>query len=240
MMKRISFWIAISGLAVTLHGQSVTRRATITGSRGGNGKCTIEVVVDGVAEVEVAGEMGQLHTLSGTPANWVRFECSDPLPRLPEDFRFSGVDGRGRQILLRDPRGNRGVAVIRIEDPKGGREGYTFDIEWHGFGDTGNRRFGEFDGGRGPGYDRDGRSTRAGTDRAIAICEDAVRARVERDYGYRNLEFARVALDDNPGRRDWVVGRFIYRRGFSREEFEFSCSVDFSSGRVRSVELRKF
>jgi hypothetical protein len=34
--------------------------------------------------------------------------------------------------LVRDPNSNRGVAVIRIEDPKNGREGYTGDIMWRG------------------------------------------------------------------------------------------------------------
>ena len=60
--------------------------------------------------------------------------CTGPLPRNVADFRFSGVDGRGRQTLVSDPRNNRGVAVIRIEDPQGGREGYTFDITWSGGG----------------------------------------------------------------------------------------------------------
>ena len=52
------------------------------------------------------------------------------MPRNFADFRFQGVDGRGRQALLHDPRTNNGVAVVRIEDPQGGREGYTFDVEW--------------------------------------------------------------------------------------------------------------
>jgi hypothetical protein len=65
------------------------------------------------------------------------------MPTRPYDFRFRGVDGRGRQDLVRDP-GNGGVAVVRIEDRKGGREGYTFDIMWRGGSDGGrndrNRR----------------------------------------------------------------------------------------------------
>jgi hypothetical protein len=76
-------------------------------------------------------------------------ECSEPLPRNPGDFRFQGIDGRGRQTLVRDPNGNRGVAVVRIEDSKGGREGYTFDLEWSG--GSGSSYFpggGGFGGGR--------------------------------------------------------------------------------------------
>jgi hypothetical protein len=72
------------------------------------------------------------------------------------------VDGRGRQTLLRDPSSNRGTAVVRIEDPQGGREGYTFDIEWRGAGGSGYRGDGGGGGGvvdRGPddGYRPGGR-----------------------------------------------------------------------------------
>lgn len=107
-------------------------RANITGGGGDGGKCTVEVNVDGVAIVEISGDQGRLITVSGQPAEWRRMQCTGPLPRNPGDFRFSGVDGRGRQTLVSDPRNNRGVAAVRIEDPQSGREGYTFDIEWRG------------------------------------------------------------------------------------------------------------
>jgi hypothetical protein len=108
-----------------------TRRATISGRGGDDGKCTIEVQVDGTAEVEIRGDAGRIRTLGGQPAIWKRFECNRPLPQNPVDFSFSGVDGRGRQDLVRDPR-NGGSAIIRIDDPQGGSDGYTFDINWRG------------------------------------------------------------------------------------------------------------
>lgn len=110
-------------------------RASITGG-GGNGKCTIEVEVDDVAMVEISGDQGRLITVSGSPAEWRRMRCNQPMPANPNDFRFTGIDGRGRVSLVRDPRQNRGVAVIRIEDNRSGREGYTFDMEWRGGGDN--------------------------------------------------------------------------------------------------------
>jgi hypothetical protein len=110
-------------------------RASVGGSVGDHGKCTIEVDVDDVAVVEVFQDQGRLITLSGLPSEWRRMECNQPMPANPEDFRFEGRDGRGRVTLQRDPRQNRGVAVIRIEDPKGGREGYTFDLIWRSYGD---------------------------------------------------------------------------------------------------------
>ena len=112
--------------------QTLDRRAVMTG--GGNaaeGKCTIEVVVDGAAEVEVRGENATLRNLSGQQAQWRRFQCTATMPVNPADFRFAGVDGRGKQELIRDPR-NGGVAVVRIEDTQGGAEGYTFDLMWTG------------------------------------------------------------------------------------------------------------
>lgn len=106
------------------------RRADIRGG-GDHGKCTIEVVVDGAADVAIRGDSAELRTLSGQRAEWRRFVCNQPMPFNPSEFRFSGIDGRGRQTLIREPR--RGSpAVVRIEDPKGGREGYTFDVEWSG------------------------------------------------------------------------------------------------------------
>ena len=96
-----------------------------------------------------------MRTLSGNPAGWRRMECNQPLPQNPQGFHFSGVDGRGRQTLLRDPSSNRGVAVVRIEDPQGGHEGYTFDIEWRGAGGGGYRSDGGVDRGDG-GFDRGG------------------------------------------------------------------------------------
>jgi hypothetical protein len=239
MIRSSALCFTILTLAATLPAQRVppsSRTATMRGTRGDRGKCTIEVNVDDVAEIEIQGDRGLLTTLSGQPSQWVRFECNDILPRQPDDFKFSGVDGRGRQTLLRDPRGNRGVAVIRIEDPKSGREGYTFDIEWRGSPSSSIENPGEK--GRFGEPPRIG-SEREGSGRAIDACKDAVRARADKQYGYRDLEFGRVDVADDRGRNNSVQGRFIYRRGFSQEEFEFTCSVD-GSGRVRNVELRRW
>ena len=131
-----------------------TFRASITGGGGSSGKCTIEVNVDQVALVEIAGDQGRLITEQGQPSEWRRMVCTGPLPRNVGDFRFRGVDGRGRQTLVSDPRNNRGIAVVRIEDPQGGREGYTFDIEWSGGGD--DRPMDRRDGDRRDGDRRDG------------------------------------------------------------------------------------
>jgi hypothetical protein len=126
----IFFLSAVSLLAQWGGGDSI--RANIRGGGGDRGKCTAEVEVDEVAEVSIRGDEGRIRTLSGTPARWRRLDCNAAMPFNPGDFRFTGIDGRGRMTLIVPPNGNNGAAVVRIEDPKNGREGYTFDLEWRG------------------------------------------------------------------------------------------------------------
>jgi len=125
------YLLTITGLAaLSASAQTLDRRADITG--GGDrdhGKCTIEVVVDGVAEVEIRGDHALLRNLGGQQPQWRRFVCNSPMPPNPAGFRFAGVDGRGRQTLVHPPE-RGGPAVVRIEDPPSGSEGYTFDIFW--------------------------------------------------------------------------------------------------------------
>ena len=201
------------------------------GGGGNQGKCTIEVVVDGAAEVEIRGDSAFLRTSAGQPAQWRRFECSAPMPANPPGFRFSGVDGRGRQELIRDPR-NGGPAVVRIEDPQGGSEGYTFDVTW------------DDRGGFPVPQDRSRRderdrpiSRRFTTDEAVRVCQDAVRRQAMDRFRTQDIVFRRTALDDNPGRNDWVVGSLEARRGGRPEIARFSCSVNFDTGQVRSAQI---
>lgn len=152
-MKRTTAILANLILSLPLAAQwgsgEDTRRAEIRGRAGEWGKCTIEVEVDGVAEIEIREDVGRIRTLQGQPSTWRRFVCNTMMPRNPYEFRFRGIDGRGRQMLLREP-GRNGIAVVRIEDPRSGREGYTFDLEWRGTTNWGgNGGGGGWGGGRG-------------------------------------------------------------------------------------------
>jgi len=134
-------------------------RGRITGGAGDRGKCTIEVVVDGSAEVEVYGAEGRMRTLTGASATWRRMDCNMALPANPAEFKFSPQEGRGKQYIVRSPEENRGIAMVRIEDSAGGSEVYKFDLEWRGTnggltsGGFGNPNSGGsiFDAPRGPG-----------------------------------------------------------------------------------------
>jgi uncharacterized protein YfkK (UPF0435 family) len=155
MSARFFVAIAVFGsIAGSLGAQTYSRRATAMGGVSTDrGKCTIEVVVDSAVDVEIRGDTANLRNLAGQPPQWRRFECNGPLPPNPLDFRFAGVDGRGRQQLVQDPR-NGGVAVVRIEDPQSGSEGYTFDLFWSNTYSWGNRNPGYQ---AGPGYQPLGR-----------------------------------------------------------------------------------
>lgn len=189
--------------------------------------------MDGAAEVEIRGDNAVLRNLKGQPPQWRRFECNAPLPANPVNFRFNGVDGRGRQTLVSDP-SRGGTAVVRIEDPDNGTEGYTFDIRW-AFG-------GGFQGGpdRGRVDDRDrGPSRRFTTEQAVSACQDAAREQAGGRWNTREVEFLRTAIDDQPGRNDWVVGTLAVRRFDRREVYRFSCSVNFETGRLRSAQIEQ-
>jgi hypothetical protein len=260
-------------LTVPATAQQATRRADITGNAV-DGKCTIEVVVDGAAEVEVQGNVGRLRNLGGQQPTWSRFVCNGRMPANPQDFRFRGIDGRGSVQLLQDPRQNGGRIVFRIDDPQGGREGYTVDLEWRGSNEgqwssqDGRRWLGPDsrgnDGGQGQRdpadrwgaggprddrgadanrdrrfYDEGGRWNAEGAAQAIRMCQAEVASRIRRD-GFRDVTFQSVVPDNNPGRNDFVNGLATARRGRSRSaDYQFSCSVDLGSGRVRSAQVTR-
>ena len=196
MVQRLipSSLLILAGLAAPLYAQRDTIRANIRGG-GGDGKCTFEVEVDGVAEVEIRGDTGRLRTISGSPASWRRLDCNQAMPLRPYDFRFKGVDGRGRQDLIRDPESNRGIAVIRVEDPKGGREGYTGDLIWRGGSGTSSGRYPYDERGNRDrdyrdrdyrdrdyrDYDRGNRGRRISDREAMDICVDEAARRLNVD-----------------------------------------------------------
>jgi len=219
---------AAAALVVPGIAQNTERRATFAGGAGNNtGKCTIEVYVDGSAEIEIRGDRGLMRTLSGQAAQWRRFVCSGPLPTNPGDFQFVGVDGRGRQDLIQDPRNGRGAAVVRVQDPEGGAEGYTFDLIWR-------------EGGFAPGPTGQptmGRGNRVSPNDAVRACQDAVRENADRQYGLRDINFRNMNAEDNPGRNDSLVGSFDVRRGNYSQTYRFSCAINLENGMVRGVEI---
>jgi hypothetical protein len=271
--------------------QTLQKRATASGGgRPGQGRCEVEVVVDGAAQVEIRGDNASLRNLKGAPPQWRRFECTAPMPASPAGFQFRGIDGRGRQQLMQAPQ-NGGPAVIQIDDPDNGSEGYTFEITWSDQGavsrDSGPGQPGQMqrnDGGQqgpvarggnqpypgqnypgqsaqsypnqnypsqnypgqnypqgnGPiGRDDRGGGNRFVTDDAVRACQGYVRQQAARRFGSPDIIFRRTSMDDQPGRNDWVSGFFEARGNGGRvRNFQFSCSVNFDNGVVRSADIR--
>ena len=261
MMRKWTFLIGVVIAAGPMTAQILQRKAVfVNGGDPNGGKCTIEVMVDKSADVEIRGDTGTLRNTGGQRPSWRRFECTGPMPANPANFRFAGVDGRGRQTLTRDPRNSNGTAVVRIEDSQGGAEGYTFDLFW---GDRAgpisqdrnrqDRRLdgsaqlppdrGGFNGDRGR-FDqrRDSRDDQRFTEtQAVQVCQDDIRARASSRFRTQNIDFLRVSLDNNPGRNDWVVGELAVHRWWGRRNiYRFSCSVNFRTGQVRTAQIDQF
>jgi hypothetical protein len=235
-VRRIGLLVVITVMASPLFAAArIPYRAQIRGG-GGSGKCTIEIEVDSGATVEITGDRGVLNSPNGRAATWRRFQCNQVMPRNPNNFRFRGIDGRGRQDLVRQPNGNGGTAVVRITDTGSGREGYTFDLEWNGGGGGG------YPGGGGGGYYPPpggggwGGGPNFPVSRAIQVCQDYVRGEARNRYGVRNATFEKVRADDGPGRNDWIVGRFRSNRG---DRYQFSCQVNFKNGNVRTADITR-
>ncbi len=221
---------AAAAIAVPAGAQGLQRRAALVGGGGPQaGRCTADVIVDGAAEVEIRGDNGSLRDLSGRPPEWRRFECTSVMPINPGNIRFS-ASGRGSAQLVRDPR-NGGVAVIRIQDPDAGAQIYHLELSWSNGGPYQAQG----------AWDRD-RSERDragfGANQAVQVCQDAVRQQAMDRFHTDNVYFRDTRMDDNPGRRDWVVGMLDAHPPYGPERhMRFSCSVNFDTGRVRSAQI---
>jgi hypothetical protein len=232
--KQYSFVLLALVAAMQVSVAAQTINAKISG-KGGNGKCTFEVVVDGVADVQIRYNQGYLQTKAGQPATWRRLDCNQPLPRNPNSFRFKGVDGRGKQYLLKDPNSNNGVAVIRIEDPKSGREGYTGDIMWNG-GNNGGGQWGGGSGGwwndnwnGGGGWNGNGGWNGGGganwSKNIVPNCQKAIRNQLVPQYG-GSLTFQGQPSQNQGGSFVLVQGRANYRDGRGQTgQIQYNCTM---------------
>lgn len=213
--------------AVSAWGQN-TINANITGGSGG-GKCTFEVRVDGVADVQIRGSQGYLQTKQGMRAQWVRLKCNQPLPRNPNNFRFQGIDGRGKQYLLRDPAQNNGVAVIRIEDPRGGFEGYTGDILWNGGSNNGgnwnNWWQDDWNGGGGWGGSGGG-SSGQWSNNVVPNCQRSIRGKVSSAAGGASVNFNGSPSTNKAGSFVIVNGNGNARANNGKQgNFTYTCTM---------------
>ena len=256
----IALFVAVAYFAVARPAKAdvefQVKRMTRNDVPAGKGQCDIRLQVDGEVEVTFRGDRVRVHTISGKEARDDGSECNQPMPnRSFGGFNFEVLDRRDQIDLVGSPDGRNAYgALVRIRDGSSGYGRYHFRVSWQldsvgsdpGFGrDSGGPGYGR-DGYGKDGYGRDGdRGYRnpppppSPVARAINVCGDAVRDRIRGDYRFADVDIQNSRADDRPGRNDWIMGDATGHRGRDVGYFSFSCRVDFSSGRVRSIDVRR-
>jgi hypothetical protein len=221
------------------------RHAELAGAPPGTpGKCTVEVDVDVRAEVQIQDESALLRTLGGQRPVWKRFQCTSPMPLHPDGFRLTKVAGRGRIKLTVDP--SKGdPATILLEDPVAGVGTYIFDVSWTApkegkplvaYAPAAKPKDPEVDRKPVRAPDR-GFVTPYEPEEAVRGCEDAAIDHALERYHAQAVTIRKSAIDDAPGRNEWVVGTLETRRGKDWDTFHFTCNADFRTRSIRSVNL---
>ena len=78
-------------------------------------------------------------------------------------------------------------------------------------------------------------------DQAFDVCRRSIREQAVMRFRNPNLDIRNIAIDNNPGRRDWITGDVAVPRRFGRQDiYHFSCSVNFDTGVVRSAQIDQF
>lgn len=205
----------------------------------GKGQCDIRLRVDHEAEISVRGDTVSVRTISGRDARDAGSECNEPLPaRSVGGFNFEVLDRRGDIVLLSEPTPRTGYrAVVRIRDSEGGEGRYHFRLSWQMDG-------GGFRPDFGSDSDRSDRNDRRGGGpgrlaNAIEACSEAVSERIAGEYRTSDVDILSIRADNGPGRNDYIVGEAAVGRGRRAETLAFACQVDFTTGRVRSVSVRR-
>jgi hypothetical protein len=236
-MKNLA-WAILMAAPLVANTQFTVRRMGRNDVPLGRGQCDIRLQIDGEAEVSVDGDRVYIRTLSGRDGRDDGSECNEPLPRSDvRNFNFDVRDSRGEIVLIDQPSRRSGRAVVRIRDSKGGEGRYHFRLSWDvgggggGFGGGGEYPRPGFGGG---GAQQPNRFT---VNEAINVCQDAVRSRIFNEYRFPKVDIRAARADDRPGRHDYIIGEAQGRRGVAVNEFTFVCGVDFSSGRVRSIDV---
>lgn len=101
--------------------------------RKSEGYCAIRVWVDDLVVIHTRGGRVAFETVRGQRARDAGTECSQPMPAgsALSDFRWRGIDGRGRVELLEEPdQRNRYTAIVRIEDTRSGGQEHHFRLTW--------------------------------------------------------------------------------------------------------------
>jgi hypothetical protein len=107
-------------------------RSDDVGGRRDAGALRISAAVDDVVEIRIRGRRVDVVTRSGREVFNVRYDVRGaglPAYAVPLDLRRYA--GRGNAVIAQYPRDwNNWTAVIRIDDSRGGVDGYDLDLRW--------------------------------------------------------------------------------------------------------------
>jgi hypothetical protein len=184
-----------------------------------DGRCRVRVRIDDEADVELRGDTIRIHVIKGGPGRDEGTECNAPLPTSGNitNFRFRGIDGRGTPRLVQEPAArNYYVAVVNIQDPRGGSEGYTYELTWNWDGQGGGSG-----GSGGGGFFPGGPSDQEAVARA---CLMELRNRLGREQRVSVQSLSDTRMDTAPGGRDVLSGTANLLRNQQRETATFRCT----------------
>ncbi len=102
------------------------------GGRRDAGALRFSAGVDAVVEVRIRGRRVDYVTRSGREIENVRFDVRGAgLPQYAVPLDLRRLAGRGNVYISQYPREwNNWTAVVRIDDSRGGPDGYDFDLRW--------------------------------------------------------------------------------------------------------------
>jgi hypothetical protein len=126
--------LALIAVFAQAFAQPTLEQATLAADPGApGGKCAIEIILNGSAEIDLLGPTGNLRSLTGKPLGWRRFECTSVLPPNPDGFQIHLTSGRGRLELLRHPLiDGGGPASFRVKSSQPFPEVFVVEIFWTG------------------------------------------------------------------------------------------------------------
>jgi hypothetical protein len=221
--------LAAAGAVVPARAQESYRRANlIPASDPGQGRCTVSVLVDRVADVEIRGDAATLRDVSGRTPQFQRFECTGPIPQEPVDMGIRAIDGNGRMTLTRDSYIG-GVAMVRVTNDTNREGTYTFDVYWNDIQPQVTPPPSDYS------YSYGDADRASMDDDAIQACRSSAENRI-RSEGYRRVRFGTANVNPQ-GSNEMVTGSATADRDDGMDSFGFTCRVN-QDGQVRRLDLR--
>ncbi|MGH9675109.1 MAG: hypothetical protein ACRD44_18200, partial [Bryobacteraceae bacterium] len=91
--------------------------------------------VDGTSILHIQGRRLQIEDKQGLPVQRQQFRILDPLPQRRQEVGVEIVEGRGRVLVIQQPRPDNNYTLsIAIEDRQGGSGFYSVRAYWSGSG----------------------------------------------------------------------------------------------------------